>query len=149
MDDIVKRSESSLDISTSDIFKFITGIIIIVVMVEFISRFLRPTDTIIAQYIQAQTYVGISDPRVVEATDELTFIDLINEHPYTPWVSVNFVNDGPNSVMIAINQPAAAYELKAEETASVYRIGAQERISAIFFTCALGEEALIRVIGEY
>ena len=51
--------------------------------------------------------------------------------------------------MIAVNQPTAVYELRAEETATVYRIGALERISTIFFHCATGEEAVLRVIGEY
>lgn len=143
------KVRDSLGIETSDILKFFTGIIVIAVMVEFASRFLRPTDPLIAQYIQAQAYVGISDPRVVEATDELTYIDLVGEHPYTSWASANFVNDGPDSVKIAINYPTALYELKAGETASVYRIGAQERISVIFFICNSGEKASVRTIGEY
>ncbi len=149
MDNLAVSERSGGSIGTSDIFKFLATIIVVVASVDLVSRFLRPTDTFLSQYIQAQSYVGVSDPRVVEATDKLTYLDLINEHPYTPWVSVSFLNDGPDSVWIAINQPTAIYELKAEETASVYRIGAQERISAIFFICAAGEEASIRVIGEY
>lgn len=147
MNDLTKRPESGIE--TSGIFKFLGIVIVVMVIADLVSRFLRPTDTLLSQYIQAQTYAGVSDPRVVEATDKLYYLDLINEHPYTPWVSVNFVNDGPNSVWIAINQPTATYELKAGETASVYRIGAQERIMSIFFICNTGEEALVRVIGEY
>lgn len=149
MDNLAVSERSGGSIGTSDIFKFLVTIVVVVALVDLVSRFLRPTDTFLSQYIQAQSYVGISDPRDVEATDELSYLDLINEHPYTPWVSVNFVNDGPDSILIAINQPTATYELKAEETASVNRIGAQERISAVFFICAAGEEAFIRVIGEY
>ena len=146
---ITKTSGDILGIETSSIFKFFAIIAIAVVLADFASRLIRPTDPIIAQYIQSQSYIGVSDPRVVEVTDELTFIDLINEHPYTPWVSALFVNDGPDSAWIAINQPTATYELKAGETASVYRIGAQERILSIFFICSSSEEALIRVVGEY
>lgn len=146
MNDLIKRQESGIE--TSAIFKFLGIIIAVMVISDLVLRFLRPTDNI-TQYIQAQSYVGISDPRVIEATDKLSFIDLINEHPYTPWASVNFVNDGPDSVWVAINQPTATYELKVGETASVYRIGAQERIMVVFFICSSGEAALIRVVGEY
>lgn len=146
---ISKKAGDGLGIETSDIVKFFSIIIVAALMAEFASRFLRPPDPLIAQYIQAQSYVGVSDPRVVEATDELTYIDLIGEHPYTPWVSVNFINDGPHSVWVAINYLTASYELKDGETASVYRIGAQERISVIFFICNSGEKASVRVVGEY
>lgn len=103
----------------------------------------------LGRYVQTQSYVGVSDPRDVDATDVLSFIDLVGGHPYVPWVSTNFVNDGPDSVWIAINYPTALYELKNGESASVYRIGAQERIAVIFFVCSNGEEASVRVIGEY
>lgn len=136
-------------IEVSEVFKFFTGIIVVVIIADVMSRFINPTNILIAQYIRSQSYIGVSDPRIIEVNSELSYLDLINEHPYTPWVSVSFVNDGLSSAFIAINQPTALHELKAGETASVYRIGAQERISSIFFKCNTGEETSMRVIGEY
>ena len=133
--------------TVSAMMKFFMVIMVAVVMADMIARF--ASSSLSNQYIASQMYQGISDPRVVEATDEPTFIDLVGGHPYTPWVSANFINDGPNSVWMAINHPNAIYELRTDESATVYRIGAQERIETIFFYCSTDEEASIRVIGEY
>lgn len=147
MNNLVARDNPEFEVSS--IIKPFVGIMGLALIADFVLRITGTTNTAIAQYIRAQSYVGVSDPRTVEATDELTLIDLVGSHPYTPWVSVNFVNDGPDSVKIAINYPTAVYELKADESASVYRIGAQERISVIFLSCDDGESASVRIIGEY
>jgi len=140
-------THNSVDGLGSDMLKMIGVVIVASLMASMISN--RVSSSPLAQYVQAQSYRGVSDPRVIEATDELSYIDLIGSHPYTSWTSVNFVNDGPDSVKIAVNYPTAAYELRSGETSSVYRIGAQERISVIFFVCNESESASIRVIGEY
>jgi len=132
---------------TSGVMRVFIVAVMAVVMVDVVTRLTG--QSLEAQYMRSQMYQGVTDPREVEATDEVTTIDLVNGYPYTPWVSANIINDGPDSVWVAVNQPDAAYELKADETASVNRVGAQERISTMFFTCDAGEEASIRVVGEY
>ncbi len=147
-------TESNSEFRVSDIIKAFMAFVTMILVADLVLRLTSsasatPADTTLTQYIQSQTYVGVSDPRVVAATSVLSYLDLVGGHPYTPWVSVNFINDGPDPVKIAINYPAALYELLADEAASVYRIGAQERIAVIFFVCERGERASLRVIGEY
>jgi len=102
-----------------------------------------------AQAVRVQAYRGMADPREIEATDTLGWIDLISNPPYTPWISAYFINNGPDAVEIGINYPDNRFVMNPGETITVDRSWAQERIGVIFFICAKGERASIRVIGEY
>ena len=117
MTSLISRSEGVFDIKTSDVFKFFMGIVMIMVMTDIITRLLRPTDTAFTQYIQSQSYAGVTDPRTCDATYVSQCLDLVNNEPYTPWVSADFINDGPDSVWVAINGPDAAFEIKIGESA--------------------------------
>lgn len=113
----------------------------------FIQRMLATTP--LARHLEAQAYQGKTDPKEHTATEELRWIDLVHEYPYTPWISAYFINDGPDAVEIAINYPNDRFTLNPMETVTVTRTGAQERIAIIFFKCAEGETASVRIIGEY
>ena len=103
----------------------------------------------VIETLSLQSYQGKADPREVTVTDELTWLDLIHEHPYTPWISAYIINDGPNSVEVAINYPNDRFVLNAYETTTVSRVGARERIAIVFLKCAEGETADVRITGEY
>lgn len=125
-------------------------VMMMTIMADAVVRlFAGSTSTLVTQYIQSRMYQGVTDPRVCEVDSDGHELDLINNSPYTPWVSAQFINDGPDSVWITVNGPSSQFEVKLGETATINRIGALERISLINLDCEAGEEATVRVIGEY
>jgi hypothetical protein len=94
-----------------------------------------------------QAYQGKIISVVLSASAVLKSLNLINVYN-TPWVTANFINDGPNLVEIAINYPDNKFTIGAGESAVVDRQGAAERIAIIFYQCPVGT-ASVRVTGEY
>lgn len=103
----------------------------------------------ITQFAQAQAYVGRTSPRTVKANSTLKYLDVRHDYPYTPWISAYFINDGPDPVEIAINYPDDKFTMNPNETVTVNRSGAQERIAVIFYVCERGKTASVRITGEY
>lgn len=137
----------SFSITPSGIMQFLTMVIVAFIMATMVMDLSR--SSLVTQYIQSQMYQGVTDPREHDCTDELFVLDLINNSPYTPWVSAQFINDGPDSVWVAINYPDNKFKVKVGQSATVNRIGAVERISYIYCVCDTGEEVSVTVIGEY
>jgi len=119
----------------------------VVVLAPTLQRILGATPA--ARMYAAQAYQGVADPRVLEATDELQWLDLIHERPYVPWISAFFVNQGPDDVEVGIYYPADRFILHPNATITVNRAFAQERIAVIFYICRQGQRATVEVIGEY
>ena len=95
-------------------------------------------------------FQGELDPRTLDATDKIQFITFIHEFPYVPWISAFFVNRrGPNAARLAINRPYDQFELGVNETRTISRVHADERIRTIFYVCDPGETAEIEATGEY
>ncbi|GAJ20527.1 unnamed protein product [marine sediment metagenome] len=105
--------------------------------------------TQLAQYLEAQAYVGLTDDRVLNATPTIQWLNLINDPPYHPWITAYFFNDGPHSVFIAINNPNELTQLANGEDKTVDMTGATRRIELIFFKTNRGERASVRAIGKY
>lgn len=101
-----------------------------------------------AQMLQAQSYYGIIDPRTLNATGVLKWLSLVEDPPYTPWISVSFFNDGPDKVNIGINRPDGS-PIESGESLTVDLSGANRRIETIFYQCDTGETASVRAIGKY
>ena len=108
-----------------------------------------PAATQTTQALQVLQYRGITDPRELHIDDRFTWIDLIHDPPYRPWVHAFIVNDGPGPVEIGINHPSDREVVGEGETRTVDRSGADELIMSIFFICPPGETALVKVTGEY
>lgn len=97
------------------------------------------------QYFQSQQYEGQQDSRTLLATSASQHTVLPN-----PWVGAFFINDGPNTVEIRINdEDAEPYIINFEETRTVNRIGAENRIYAIYYNCYPGGTATVRVDGVF
>jgi len=127
-------------------------IMMMVMMVVMMSMFMGPlTQQMQAQTqaLQAQSYGGNEDPRTVPVTNRLSWINLIYDYPFTPWVSAYFINDGPSAVEIGINYPDDRFVMNPRETITVTRTGAEERIKIVYFICSPGLAASVRVTGVY
>lgn len=145
---LAKSSDFSFDLDDSD-WNMIMMMMMMFVMVSIMTSGLTQVSGTVAQQVAAQSYSGINDPRVVNATPMLSYIDLINEKPYQPWMIAFIVNRGPYGVDIAINYPAESFHIEAGGTRTINRSGAQERISVMFFQCEPGQRAEVEVTGEY
>jgi len=97
------------------------------------------------QYFQSQQYEGQQDSRTLLATSVLQHTVLPN-----PWVGAFFINDGPNTVEIRINdENSEPYMVYSEESRTINRIGAENRIYAIYYKCYPGGTATVRVDGVW
>ena len=142
--DLVKQDDMDLGIDMSDMMM----IMMMVMMVSLLTAVI-PATTQTTQALQALQYRGITDPREVRVDDRFMWIDLIHDPPYKPWVHAFIINDGPDPVQIGLNHPSDLEVLGVDETRTVDRTGADEKIMSIFFKCLHGQKALVRITGEY
>jgi len=144
-------SEKTGDQYMDKIFEIMTWVVLtsaaLIVLAPTLQRIASATPT--AMLYRGQQYLGLEDSRDLVATDQLQWLDLLNNSPYTPWITASFFNDGPDSVFIAINLPSGFTELKSGESKSVNFSMADRRIEVIYFVCNAGESASVRAVGKY
>lgn len=145
--EVIKVTDD-IGIDTSDMMT----IMMMIMGVYMISTMIQPIQA--AQAAQSESaltysYQGKTDPREIDVAASLKWIDLVHEHPRTPWATVYFINDGPYPVEIGINHPEERFILNACGSISISRLGAEERIAIIFFICQPTHTAHVRVVGEY
>lgn len=140
---MAEKALTTYDDSFMDFMPMVVmGILMLAVM---ISTVVSP----ITQHAQAQAYHGRSVTKKVKANSTLKYLDVRYDYPYTLWISAYFINDGPDPVEIAINYPDDKFTIKPNETVTVSRSGAQERIATIFYACERGKTATVRITGVY
>jgi hypothetical protein len=106
--------------------------------------------TQIKQKLAKEEFNGELDPRTLSATDTLQWLDLLEEWPHKAWISAYLINDGANSVQITTNNwPTRRHTIKKDETLTLNQEHADRRISRLFYVCATGETATVRVVGQY
>lgn len=129
-----------------------TMVMMMVMMVAVVSQFLGPlTQTAKAQTqaLAAQSFSGNEDPRSLNVTNRLNWINLIYSYPFQPWISAYVINDGPSAVEVGINYPDDRFTILPGETITITRSGAEERIKIVFFVCTVGLRSTLRVTGVY
>jgi len=137
------------DLGLGDIdFMPMMMIMMMVIMVQLIVPLAEQSQAQ-AQALQAQSFVGNEDPRIINVTNRLSWINLVYDYPFQPWISAYFINDGPSAVEIGINFPDDRFVVNPGETITVTRSGAEERIKIIYFICRPGVAAVLRVTGAY
>jgi hypothetical protein len=137
-------AEKALTIYDDDMMSTMTPILMLVMGLVLLVAILPITQT-----AQAQAYQGRSITKEVKANDTLKYFDVRHDYPYTFWISVYFINNGPDPVEIAINYPDDKFTIRPNGTITVNRSGAQERIATIFYSCEKGKTAEVEITGEY
>lgn len=100
--------------------------------------------------VRTQQYQGKTVSKTLYADSQLKWLDILHdEYPYAPWICAYIINQGPKDVEIAINYPGQRFVMKKNETITVSRSGAQERIAIIFYKCIGDGTSVLRVTGEY
>ena len=151
--EIAKKKTDEFDLFGGDMM---TTVMMMVMMMALLSQAIGPLTQSVAQQgvaqaqaLQAQSFTGNEDPRRVHATNFLSWINLMYDYPFQPWISAYIINDGPSAVEIGINFPDDRFTVNPGETITVTRSGAEERIKIMYFICTPGLTADLRVTGVY
>lgn len=103
----------------------------------------------IRKSLEREQFEGKVDVITLSATDEQDCFNLLDSWHYSPLITAFIINDGPNSVNIAINDPYPWLKIKINESRTLDHTRADQRIERIFYKCSSGETASVRVEGEY
>lgn len=85
--------------------------------------------------------------RTVQATNALSWVNLIYNEPYKPWRSAHFMNYGPSAVEVHINYPPHAdygFTIEPGKTKEY----SEEPIKIIYLRSHPGLESKVMITGE-
>lgn len=106
--------------------------------------------TQIKEKLTKEEFEGKLDPRTLDATDRLQWLELIEDPPHKPWITTYLINDGASTVEIGVNHPELKrQQIRINETLTIDQSHASERIRRLFYVCASGETASVRAVGQY
>jgi len=141
---VKSKFDKDFDDAINSVMQAMTMVVTLMIVLPFIIPRL-PVTQAAQQYFQNQQYEGQQDSHTLSATSVSQHIVLPN-----PWVGAFFINDGPSTVEIRMNdENADPYIINPEESRTISRIGAEIRIYAIYYKCYLGGIATVRVDGVY
>lgn len=132
--------DKDLDDTINSVMQVMMMAMFVIVMIPML-----PVAQSAQRYFQSQQFEGQSDPRTLHATQAPQHIVIAN-----PWIGAYLVNDGPDSVQIKINdEESESYLMNLNETITLSRAGAENRIYAVYYQCSPGETATLRVFGVF
>ena len=106
--------------------------------------------TLMEGYQAKEKFEGGVDTIALSATDSVAVLNLLDRWHYSPLITAYITNDGPTySVLIALNEPRYWMTIKNSETRTIDHTKARRRIERIYYKCARGETASVRIEGEY
>jgi hypothetical protein len=86
---------------------------------------------------------------ILQVTDQLKWLDLLQQAPYVPWAKATFVNYGPNPVYLAVNDYYDFTRLLQWTELPLDYTEADQRIEYIGYKCDPGAAASIQVVATY
>ena len=147
--ELAKRQSQDIELfSDSDMNTLMMIMMMVLIMPTMLQPMLQRMQT---QQVQSQQFEGFGDDKNLDASVNLSWVDLINNSPYHSWITASFYNDSidPNAVAyIAINLPTNFTELRYHETWNYSASGGDRHIDVIFFKTLTGN-ALVRAVGKY
>lgn len=103
----------------------------------------------IRKSLEKEEFEGKVDTITLSVTSKQSCLNLLDRWHYSALITGYFVNDGPDTAYIAINEPYAWLKIKKNETRTVDHTKADRRIERIYYKCDAGETASVRIEGEY
>lgn len=103
----------------------------------------------IRKSLKKAEFGGKYDTRMLSVTDEVQVIDLINDEPLAPWIGAFILNNGPHTALIGINHAHEWLEIGAKGDRTIDHAHADERIKQLYYKCAAGETASVRIEAHY
>jgi len=143
--DIAKKAAIDLDFTDQDMMMIMMVIMMVVVMQQMFSPLAQSAQ----RHFTNQSYQGVVESKILYATDQVQYWDLVNQEPYTPLISVYLINRGASRVYIAINSAQDWLEVWPGETRTVSQIGADKRIELVLYKCDPGLTSIIEAEGHF
>jgi len=103
----------------------------------------------IRKSVERTAYKGLVDGRLLTITDEIMWLDLVNDSPHSPWMSVYLVNQGLKTIYVSVNYADSWGVLHTNDTLSFDHSHAVRKIESIGFKCDPGETSTVRIIAQY
>ena len=94
-------------------------------------------------------FQGKLDPRNLSVTPTPKFIDLLNNHPNTPWIEADFVNRGNVTMYVSINVEDKFIPIGPGEKFFFDVKQANQKIEGIYYYCSPGGTTTMQVLGKY
>lgn len=105
----------------------------------------------IRRSLKRQEFQGITEELTLSCTSQVSWvgIDIGNVRLQAPWITVSFVNDGPNDAFISVNRQSYPFTIKIHDVYPIDFSRADQRLEEIYYYCAAGETASVRAVGKY
>ena len=103
----------------------------------------------IRKSLEKEEFEGKVDTITLSVTSKQSCLNLLDRWHYSALITAFFVNDGPDTAYIAINEPYAWLKIKENETRTVDHTKADRRIERIYHKCDPEETASVRIEAEY
>ena len=136
-DNIIVKDEEGKQIVRPDVIQAVTQLASLAQMVR------------IRKSLEREHVEGHIDAKTLSATDQPKYVDLIEEYPFTPYATVSFYNNGPNSARLSLNNAFDWFMLDIDEGVDMDFTKADQRIEVIHYVCNPGQTASVTVRGKY
>jgi len=142
---MAEKTKSTVSDDMKEATDMIMNAMVFVIVMAVMLPKMMPQFSQAQSYFERQSFEGQSETRILNATSTVQNVVLAN-----PWVGVYFINDGPDIAMIRLNDESGdIIYIRPLETITINRLGAQDRIYAIWYWCENNQTALLRVYGQY
>lgn len=96
-----------------------------------------------------EQFEGRVDKKTLICTGTPQVLNLLKEHPYTPWAKVELHNDGPNTPSVSINNAYDWNTIGVDSDFEADFLKADERIKVIHYKCDAGTSAVVIATGKW
>ena len=103
----------------------------------------------IRKSVERTEFKGLTDNRLLTVTDEIIWLDLVNDSPHSPWMSVYLVNEGLEDIYVSENYADSWGVLHKSDTLTLNHSHGKRKVESIGFKCASGETSTVKIIAQY
>ena len=97
-----------------------------------------------------EQFEGRVDKKDFICTGTPQVLNLLKEHPYTPWAKVSFYNEGPHTSLVSINNAFDWNAIGDDGDLELDYLKADKRIEVIHYKSnAIGETASVTATGKW
>lgn len=103
----------------------------------------------IRKSLEKEDFSGRVDIRPLASTDVMQMTEYTLDWPFVPLIGAFIINNGPNDVRIAINEPLDWIDIIVTGTRTISHSHAKRRIDRIYYVCAAAGTAAVVIEGQY
>ena len=104
----------------------------------------------IRKILEKKEFQGKLDPRPhLAVTDNVVYVDLVNNFPLTPWTKADFTNKGPSIIYVNINEPYYPVPIDPGDEFNYDSQMADVRIRLFSYWCDKGLTSILDIVAKY